>query len=152
MWGACVSGKVKICVWRACLDSLPTRLNLCKRRVMTEEMSVVCGGWVESTEHVFRDFNVARAVWFRGLGLWVDGGQRGCFMNWLANLQFQGPTSGFNLCLMLIWSLWKHMNEIIWNGTALPPLEIVLRTEGWMQEFHKWHKPMAKKASREIQK
>lgn len=30
--------------------------------------------------------------------------------------------------------------------------EIVLRTEGWMQEFHKWHKPVARKAARELQK
>lgn len=24
LWNACVPGKVKICVWRACLNSLPT--------------------------------------------------------------------------------------------------------------------------------
>lgn len=53
-------------------------------------------------------------------------------MNWLANLQLQDPTSRFDLCLMLIWSLWKHKNEILWNAKVLPPLEIVLRTEGWL--------------------
>lgn len=30
---------------------------------------------MESTKHVLRDCNVAIAVWFRGLGLRVDGEQ-----------------------------------------------------------------------------
>lgn len=152
LWGACVPRKVKICVWRACLDSLPTRLNLRKRKVMIEEVCVVCGGQVESTEHVLRDCTVAKAVWFRGLGLRVDGGHGVCLMNWLANLQFQGSATGFDLCLMLIWLLWKNRNEILWNIAMLPPLEIVLRTEGWMHEFHKWHKSMVRMANWEIQK
>ena len=101
LWNACVLGKVKICVWRACVDALPTRLNLCKRRVTTEEMCVVCGGLAESTEHVLRDCHMARAVWFRGLGVRVGGGQGKCFLNWLAKLQFNGSSPGFELGLML---------------------------------------------------
>lgn len=64
LWNASVRGKVKICAWHACLDSLPTCLNLSKRRVMGEEVYVVCGVHSESTKHVFRDCSLARAVWF----------------------------------------------------------------------------------------
>lgn len=52
LWSACVPGKVKICVWSSCLDSLPTKVNLCKQRVSMEDGCVVCGGHVESVEHV----------------------------------------------------------------------------------------------------
>lgn len=65
VWNANVQGKVKIYAWSACLDSLPTRLNLSNRRMMGEEMCVVCGVQVESMEHVFRDYSLARAVWFQ---------------------------------------------------------------------------------------
>lgn len=144
MWSACVLGKVKIYVWLACLDSLPTWLNLCKRRMTNEEVCVVCGGQIESTEHVLRECNVARAVWFRSLGIRVDM-SKNVFYALLANINIQVPTSGFELCLMLIWALWKHMNEVLWNDTSLPPHEIMLRTEGWMQKFQKWHKATPKK-------
>ena len=137
LWKACVPGKVKIFVWRACLDSLPTRSNLCKRRVMNEELCVVCGGQVESIEHVLCDCNVARAVWFQSLGVRMDADQRVSLMIWLANLHLQGSQSGFELCLMLIWNLWKHRNDILWNGKSVPPLEIVLYVERWQQEFHR---------------
>lgn len=52
LWNASALGKVKICAWRACLDSLPTRVNLSKRRVMGEEVCVVYGVQVESTEQI----------------------------------------------------------------------------------------------------
>ncbi|KAM1363846.1 hypothetical protein ACFX2F_042481 [Malus domestica] len=88
IWNASVPGKVKICVWRACLDSLSTRLNLSKRKVLGEVACVVCGVPVEAVEHVLRNCNLARAVWFRSLGLRVDNGtnplpwgQLGCFKN-----------------------------------------------------------------------
>lgn len=44
LWAIYVSGKVKICAWRACLDALPTRSKLCKRHVMNEDLCVVCWG------------------------------------------------------------------------------------------------------------
>ena len=88
---------------------------------------------------------MARAVWFRGLGVRVDGGQGECFLNWVAKLQFNRLTLGFELGLMLIWALWNHRNEILWLGKALQPLDNVLRADGWMQEFHKWHKSAIKR-------
>lgn len=125
LWNACVPEKVKICAWRACLDSLSTRMNLSKRRDSTDEACGVCGGQVESTKHVFRECNLARAIWFRSLGVRVDTGHRLPLMLWLENISMSFPTNGFEFCLMLIWSLWKHRNDVIWNGISLPPHELV---------------------------
>lgn len=72
---------------------------------MNEEVYVVCGGQVESTKYVLRDYIIARAVWFQSLGIRVDTSQRMSFIHWLANLHIQVPASGFELCLMLIWAL-----------------------------------------------
>lgn len=49
LWNACVPGKVKICAWRACLDSLPTRTNIAKRRVVVDNLCGFCGSQDEST-------------------------------------------------------------------------------------------------------
>lgn len=80
---------------------------------------VVCGCQVELVEHVLWDCQVARAMWFHGLGLRVDTGHSVNFLNWLANLHLQGHAVGFELGLMLLWSLWQHRNEILWNGKFL---------------------------------
>ena len=73
----------------------------------------MCGGHVESVEHVLWDCQVARAVWFRGLGLRVDAGHGANFMNWVISLCSQGSASGFDLCLMLIWLIWFNRNEML---------------------------------------
>lgn len=93
---------MKICVWRACLDSLPTRLNLSKRCVMSYEMCVVYGGQIESTEHVFRECSLARAMWFCSLGIIVDTGHHLSLLHWLENISVQFPSNGFELCLIMI--------------------------------------------------
>ena len=40
LWCAKVPGKVKICVWRGCMNALPTKVNLKNRRALTED---ICG-------------------------------------------------------------------------------------------------------------
>ncbi|CAN6562363.1 unnamed protein product [Malus baccata var. baccata] len=52
---------------------------------------------------------------------------------------------------MLLWDIWKQRNDMVWNGFSIPSQEVVLRVEGWLHEFQKWHKRAAKKASREVQ-
>lgn len=117
-----------------------------------DELCVVCGGQVELTEHVIRDCSWARAVWFHSLGIRVETNHRMSLLHWMEHISVQFPSHGFKFCLMLIWFIWKHKNEVFWSGTSLPPHEIVIRTEGWMFEFHKWHKSAGHKGTREIQK
>lgn len=64
----------------------------------------------------------------------------------------QFPSSGFEFFLMLIWALWKQRNNALWNGNLLPPHEIVLRAEGWLHEFLKWHKTATKKTNKVVHK
>lgn len=104
---------------------------------MEDEVCVVCGVQIESTKHVFRDCSMARAVWFQSLGLRVDSYcDRISFAQWMITCAHQLPLVGFEFWLMLVWAIWKHMNEVLCYGTRLPQHEIVLRTEGWMHEFH----------------
>lgn len=102
LWSACVPGKVKICAWHECLDSLPTFSNLIKQQVTSEDSCVFYGTQVESTKHVLRDCSLERAVWFRSLGIKVDIGNRFSLLQWLHQITMQFPSLGLELCLMLI--------------------------------------------------
>lgn len=130
LWNTWVPGNIKICAWRACLDGLPTRSNLCKRRVLSEDVCVVYGGLGKSIEYALRECNVARAVWFRSLGLRVEQDHDMSLVQWISRLARQIPTSGFEMCLVLIWVIWKKKNDMAWNGTWIQPHEVVLRAEG----------------------
>ncbi|KAM1884835.1 hypothetical protein ACFX14_037585 [Malus domestica] len=72
IWNAYVPRKFRICAWRACMNVLPTQTNLVRRQVDVENVCNICGCYGESTEHVFRDCNLAKIVWFGGLGIRVE--------------------------------------------------------------------------------
>lgn len=62
LWNACVPGKVKICVWMAYMEALPTKSNLIKQRVIVDNFCVLYGSFRESTEHVLRECSLAKAA------------------------------------------------------------------------------------------
>lgn len=53
LWRASVPEKVKICVWRCCLNALPTKENLRKRKMIANATCPFCDGETESVEHAF---------------------------------------------------------------------------------------------------
>ena len=67
---------------------------------------------VESIEHALRDWSLARAMWFRSLGLRVEQVRDLSLVHWISCLARQLPTSGFELCMVLLWAIWKQRNEM----------------------------------------
>jgi ribonuclease HI len=63
IWWLQVPNSVKVFMWRACRDILPTKENLFKWKVLEEAMCIFCKQEVESTRHVLWDCLVAMDVW-----------------------------------------------------------------------------------------
>lgn len=55
IWSASVPGKVKIHIWRACRDVLPTAAKLLSRFVYVEQGCLCCSALFESIVHIGRD-------------------------------------------------------------------------------------------------
>lgn len=132
LWNACVPGKVKICVWKACMEAPPTTSNLIKRRVIVDNFCVLCGSFGESTEHMLRECSSAKPAWFGGLGFRFEDGDDHQFMQWLLSIALYSSSLVFELCLMISWMLWKNRNDVVWNGARMSPQELVVRSESWL--------------------
>ena len=55
LWKLNIPNKVKFFLWRACMDSIPTMLNLHKRRIVRSSVCFLCHAGEESVLH---------ALWF----------------------------------------------------------------------------------------
>ena len=55
--------KIKIFMWRAVKNLLPTTKNLCKRRVLQDPICSRCKMKVESTVHAILECKPARQMW-----------------------------------------------------------------------------------------
>ncbi|KAM1261938.1 hypothetical protein ACFX13_027837 [Malus domestica] len=114
-------------------------------------MSKCCGGCYkelgflersnpENIEHVLRDCDFADAVWLAGLGLRVCEAPVTSF--WILGVAQNMSKQAFDLCLMLVSSIWGARNALLLHGNLIPsPMKILIATESRLQEYHKWHSP-----------
>ena len=63
IWQLNIPHKVRHFAWRACRDTLPTKENLIRRKVLTEGCCELCNLGLESSSHLFWECSRAREVW-----------------------------------------------------------------------------------------
>ena len=72
MWHLKIPAKIRIFGWRACMNGLPTRLNLCKRGVKIGPLCPICDQEMESITHTLFQCDLALQVWNRWEGCLVN--------------------------------------------------------------------------------
>ena len=63
IWKLKVPGKIKHFLWRACTNSLPTKVNLMKKKIVSDPMCHRCGRCEEDTKHALWDCEAVKQVW-----------------------------------------------------------------------------------------
>jgi len=63
LWKLSIPNKIKIFVWRACNDILPTQINLVKRRIINEDKCPICTREVEIAIYVLWGCVAVTDVW-----------------------------------------------------------------------------------------
>jgi ribosomal protein L37AE/L43A len=65
-WSLSIPNYEKNFLWRACSDILPTRKNLCKKKIIMDPTCPLCGREVESRFHILWQCPSAMDVWSKG--------------------------------------------------------------------------------------
>ena len=115
LWHLNVPNKIKSFAWRASKNILPTKDNLCRRKVIDVLTCEACGFGVESTGHVFWECEKAQEVWvlssipFDPPELLAPN-----FMDFLLLLKFRQKMGDelLELMVMVAWCLWFNCNEV----------------------------------------
>jgi hypothetical protein len=125
IWKCYAPSKVLGFVWMLLHDRVPTRLNLFRRKVITEigdTSCVFCGEETETVTHLFLYCKFISQVWervFAWLGLDFSLPHS---INSL--LHFVMSTTGrkqvrkglISICCAVLWTIWRHRNNIIFDN------------------------------------
>ena len=68
LWRLKLLAKVKIFVWRACVNGLPTRDKVCSRGISSNSECPICGRDSKNVHHALLHCDFANRVW----GCWSD--------------------------------------------------------------------------------
>jgi hypothetical protein len=124
IWRSAVPSKVSALAWQLLLDRIPTRVNLCKRGIVTMDATLcpLCGGDPETARHLFLHCPFVAAVWYalnRWLGVMVvpPGELIASFGQLVESGRNKKIKKGFSgVWLAFVWVIWKTRNDKIFNN------------------------------------
>ncbi|KAL0445988.1 UNVERIFIED_CONTAM: hypothetical protein Slati_1726700 [Sesamum latifolium] len=136
VWQAKIPNKVKVFVWRACHNALPTGKALSKRLHRFPEPCPLCRYQEEDVIHTLVHCSFARQVW--GLAHfhipYVSSALLG-FWEWISTVSAQLDNADFWLLLCLCWFIWWCRNEMAMNGHCLDPPQVVCFAFQYLSSF-----------------
>ncbi|PWA79598.1 hypothetical protein CTI12_AA205230 [Artemisia annua] len=142
VWLANVPGKVKIFVWRACMNLVPTINNLVTRGLVPNSFNCVhCSTPMEDVKHALFLCDWARDIW-------VDM-ELSDLTNQVADISIEemlGATKEskngkFELMLMLMWRIWCARNSKAHGQGDLDKNIVKQSADGMLQEFSRVNQP-----------
>jgi len=116
------TGASKVCVWRAMIDRLPTRVNLIRRGVnIHNNFCPLCSKAEETMQHLFIGCKVAQKVW-DNCDNWLDMSSVrhndvvSHFRNFYAiGLGRKGNQVWKEVWVAIVNEIWTHRNEIVFQ-------------------------------------
>ncbi|WJX94410.1 hypothetical protein P8452_75829 [Trifolium repens] len=144
LWKIDVPSKVLAFGWRLLLDRLPTRLALNHRGILhnpNELSCVFCAQNVEDSGHLFFSCQFSIGIWTavsnwigKALPTGADCCSHFCLFGNLFRLKKGGGRVSRLIWLATTWSLWKHRNDVIFNGVTQDASNLVnnIKITSWI--------------------
>ncbi|CAI9756749.1 unnamed protein product [Fraxinus pennsylvanica] len=134
-----VPHKVKIFVWRACKDGLPTTLNLEKKHIIRLNICSLCNSETEDLNHAVINCKMLRGVWNNFFPELVNNNCRPIKDKALALCE-NNEVSKLDTFFMLLWSFWFRRNKYVHEQLWLDPRKIADNALGMLESFNKARK------------
>ncbi|KAM5584938.1 hypothetical protein ABKV19_004355 [Rosa sericea] len=134
IWNTRIPGKVKICLWRAANNILPTRESLSYKGYIGPFNCLLCSAALETSSHVFCHCPVAQEA-IEAANIPIASCLPGSFKEWLLHQGHHLNREQWEKLLMLLWALWKNRNSKLWNNTCTNAHGIVVTMFTWYEQF-----------------
>ena len=120
IWHLKIPPKIRIFMWKACENALPTMLNLRKRGVATDGVCPICGNEAKSICHALFRCNFAKDVWSR----WNECTIKICaenqdFVDVALGLFYAGTNKDMEIMAVTAWAIWYNRNQCVHEGEKL---------------------------------
>ena len=110
IWKMKVPGKIKHFIWKACTNSLPTKDNLMKRKILNESVCSRCAEESESVVHALWSCACIKTVWDSEFD-WVDRSLVGSDSFSEVFQKIRAKPASVPLFATTAWSIWYQRNK-----------------------------------------
>nr|GMD48783.1 uncharacterized protein LOC109162678 [Ipomoea batatas] len=106
---------------------LSVRSALCRHGVDLGELCPLCGQLSETPMHLFIEYACSNVLWSGTFAIPLAL-QNDYFESWLSATISGVDMSGKIKCVVMLWSIWKYSNAIVWFGTSRNYMDFSLHT------------------------
>ncbi|CAI9107119.1 OLC1v1006407C1 [Oldenlandia corymbosa var. corymbosa] len=124
LWNSRVQPKHKFLFWRAILNALSTRSELCKRGVQVNPLCPRCGWQEEDSLHLFFKCEASRDIWalaFPQFGSIFNSTYDSLHQWFIQWTQSHPAKEEVDLFLIISWRIWLERNDKIWRNQSHDP-------------------------------
>nr|XP_023915286.1 uncharacterized protein LOC112026812 [Quercus suber] len=137
IWKLRIPNKIKVFMWQACHNILPTLEKLRQRRIVENELCPICKLVPKTILHALWECKAAQDVWAgcsqRVLqkGLTVQSSM----LQLTEDMWHKMPLDVFEFFLVLCWLLWHRRNRVVFGGLLQEPGALIGRARCLLAEF-----------------
>ena len=142
--------KVKTFAWQACSESLPTMVNLARRRVVLSNSCTSCNRVPETVIQALWGYEKVKGAWDTNFDELRSATNQNLFIFDLFRLALQNPcgAEGF---IMICWFIWNRRNKIRVNEAVATLEKIPELAQKHLADFQQLCvKPESKKLPRKV--
>jgi hypothetical protein len=137
-WKMKVPNVVKMFLWKACHNLVPTKANLAKRGVISTSTCPLCEREEETVEHILWSCPTAQDVWGESITKFQKRvcGER-LFIQVFEALMGRCEMEDLELFATTARQIWLRRNEVIHGGSFTHPTQVASNAHMSLDEFRK---------------
>jgi ribonuclease HI len=141
-WKLKIPNAAKMFLWRACHNSLPTKVNLKKRGVCENSLCPICLAEDETVEHIIWECPAASDVWGGApIKLQKSTSSGGNFIQILSGIKSRCAIEEVELFAIIARRIWHRRNEVVHGGDFRHPMQMVREAITTLKEFQRANQP-----------
>jgi ribonuclease HI len=137
LWALKIPNVEKKIIWKACHDILPTKANLCKRKIIDDPLCPLCESETETVLHALWQCPAAVDAWSMGCTRLqkksFNIGKN--FLQVVEEIFLQCDLEETKQFVGIARRLWLRRNEVVHGGRMMHPNDLVSQTKTAMVEF-----------------
>ncbi|KAF5477145.1 hypothetical protein F2P56_003817 [Juglans regia] len=139
-WKLQIPNVTKVFIWKACLESLPTRLNLYKKKIVDSPLCPICSREEESVTHILWSCSSAMDVWSQGPKAFQKcTNSAGCFKDLVEQFLSSIDTTLMELFSMTTRGIWLRRNKMVFENSFMHPMQVARQAAIHLTEFKAAH-------------
>lgn len=136
IWGLKVPNPVKIFLWRACNNILPTKDNLKKRGIVQESWCLFCCSEFETIKHILWDCPSATDVWGAcGRKVQKSTGEGNFFIDVMEGMMERCTIEELELHAVIARKIWLRRNTVVYGGVFSHPNVLIQEAVSSLNEY-----------------